>query len=551
MRTKNFLKHLILGALLLTTGKVVGQVTTPSNVASGPTDFLGWDNTVTNNFPLMVRHDLNQPIEWWTNNTLRMRLTPTLINQNFGWYNTNALDFSGHLGVGNPVPNPPLTYLHIYNGITGITPGYRPWMRVGVFCTEQSDGLYVGMRNLNGGTQSVLSWSDDLTGNQGQGPDALSFVFASQPDNTSVANMLNGLEIIRLLPDAGGNQGYLGVGDFLTAAMQPAERVDVLDGRLRIRQLPDDPETDQAFKVIVVDDTNDPNERGVVKWRNINLNAGCDWVVQDIFPNTPPHVSNTYDGSNCTWNRRHGVGIGIQIPKFKLHVVHNSDALLAPDAIYGESSFDYEQGQWITGVHGQASPATAQSPLLTMRAMGVRGSAYGARSTVGVYGLADITGAQGGQDAAETIGVMGIARANSNSDLCVGLWGAASGATDPSNDWAAWFEGSTYSNGGTYQGSDASLKTDVDELSGALALIEQLQPRTYQYSVDQFPYLHLPSGEQMGFIAQEMETVLPELVRVVNRPAQIDSSGQELEPAISFKAVNYTALTPLLTAAIK
>lgn len=117
------------------------------------------------------------------------------------------------------------------------------------------------------------------------------------------------------------------------------------------------------------------------------------------------------------------MGIGIQIPKFKLHVVHNSDALLAPDAIYGESSFDYEQGQWITGVHGQASPATAQSPLLTMRAMGVRGSAYGARSSVGVYGLADITGAQGGQDAAETIGVMGIARANSNSDLCVGLWG--------------------------------------------------------------------------------------------------------------------------------
>ncbi len=63
MRTKNFLKHLFLGALLLSAGKVVGQSTVPGN-AGIATDFLGWDNTGTNNFPLMVRHDLNQPIDY-------------------------------------------------------------------------------------------------------------------------------------------------------------------------------------------------------------------------------------------------------------------------------------------------------------------------------------------------------------------------------------------------------------------------------------------------------------------------------------------------------
>ena len=62
---------------MLTTGKVVGQVSTASNVATGTTDFLGWDNTFpANNFPLMVRHDLNQPIEWYTDAVRRMQLTP-------------------------------------------------------------------------------------------------------------------------------------------------------------------------------------------------------------------------------------------------------------------------------------------------------------------------------------------------------------------------------------------------------------------------------------------------------------------------------------------
>jgi hypothetical protein len=74
MRTKNFMKHLILGALLLTTGKMVGQSTTPGNVLALSTDFLGWNTNAANNFPLMVRHDLNQPIQFLTNNVNRMRL---------------------------------------------------------------------------------------------------------------------------------------------------------------------------------------------------------------------------------------------------------------------------------------------------------------------------------------------------------------------------------------------------------------------------------------------------------------------------------------------
>lgn len=50
---------------------VHAQVTTPANAGSTG-DFVGWDNTMLND-PLMIRHDANQPIDWYTNAIQRMR----------------------------------------------------------------------------------------------------------------------------------------------------------------------------------------------------------------------------------------------------------------------------------------------------------------------------------------------------------------------------------------------------------------------------------------------------------------------------------------------
>src|SRR5690554_1753015 len=48
------------------------QVSTLGN--SGlPNDYLGWDNT--NNFPLQIRHNANQPINFFTNNLMRATFT--------------------------------------------------------------------------------------------------------------------------------------------------------------------------------------------------------------------------------------------------------------------------------------------------------------------------------------------------------------------------------------------------------------------------------------------------------------------------------------------
>lgn len=84
MRTENILKHLSIGALLLTSGQVVGQASVLGN-AGVPGDYLGWNNTMIND-PLMIRHDANQPIDWYTNLIQRMRLNASPAGANINGY---------------------------------------------------------------------------------------------------------------------------------------------------------------------------------------------------------------------------------------------------------------------------------------------------------------------------------------------------------------------------------------------------------------------------------------------------------------------------------
>ena len=67
--------------------------------------------------------------------------------------------------------------------------------------------------------------------------------------------------IARLIPAVRGDEGYFGIGDFFTAGVQPDQRLQVLDGLVRIQPLPTDPPMDSE-QFMVVDNT------GVVGWRN-------------------------------------------------------------------------------------------------------------------------------------------------------------------------------------------------------------------------------------------------------------------------------------------
>lgn len=78
--------------------------------------------------------------------------------------------------------------------------------------------------------------------------------------------------------------------------------------------------------------------------------------------------------------------------------------------------------------------------------------------------------------------------------------------------------------------SDQNLKQDITNIDSGLSIINELRPVTYTFKDEKYG-----SGIQVGFIAQELETILPEVV----------TNGPE------YKSVNYGLITPLLTKAIQ
>lgn len=124
---------------------------------------------------------------------------------------------------------------------------------------------------------------------------------------------------------------------------------------------------------------------------------------------------------------------------------------------------------------------------------------------------------------------------------------AASGSTwalyaiAPTSGYAGYFSGSVFCSG-SYQPSDERLKENIKPLQNALEKIMKLEVKTYDFKQD-YEKMHLPTGKQNGFIAQNLESVFPELVRL--NPAK-----GENQP-IEFKAVNYIGMIPVLAAAIQ
>jgi len=124
--------------------------------------------------------------------------------------------------------------------------------------------------------------------------------------------------------------------------------------------------------------------------------------------------------------------------------------------------------------------------------------------------------------------------------------------------YAGYFVGDVIVYGNFTQVSDAGLKQDVEGINGALKLIKELSPKTYTYkNVGENGYVS--STKQYGFLAQQVAESLPELVKEIdhpgrNLPTNSDPSEPEvtrLEPDESIQSVNYIALIPILTQALK
>ncbi|GEM_PF-1489933 len=95
--------------------------------------------------------------------------------------------------------------------------------------------------------------------------------------------------------------------------------------------------------------------------------------------------------------------------------------------------------------------------------------------------------------------------------------------------------GSVRSNGSALI-SDARYKQDISSFENALETILNLRGVTYHWNQKAFPDHNFGTGRQIGFIAQDVERILPELVMT-------DSKG--------YKSVAYQNVIPVLVEAVK
>lgn len=131
---------------------------------------------------------------------------------------------------------------------------------------------------------------------------------------------------------------------------------------------------------------------------------------------------------------------------------------------------------------------------------------------------------------------------------------------------AGLFDGDVQINGSLTVTSDERKKENIADLKGALATVQRLKGHTYTFKADD--NMNLAQGEQIGFLAQELEQVLPSLVESVNMPsnnvASLDKAIEPLKPGEKpkpntpanmpteeIKAVNYIGVIPVLVEAIK
>jgi len=211
---------------------------------------------------------------------------------------------------------------------------------------------------------------------------------------------------------------------------------------------------------------------------------------------------------------------------------------------------------FISGSNGYVGVGTT-SPLAKLHAvgttLGMRGDATNSAIAYAIQGFA-----YGVSGSGQSIGISGYAANGAQnfggyftslaSGNSIAVYGGISGSSG-SGDWAGYFNGDVH--GTSFQTSDRKLKDNIKPLVNALDKITLLNPSTYTFRTDEFKGLSLPKGQQMGLIAQELETVFPELIKEVSTRTEKDEKVEIISVTPGYKSVNYTNLIPLLIAGIQ
>ncbi|MEO0895925.1 MAG: tail fiber domain-containing protein [Bacteroidota bacterium] len=163
------------------------------------------------------------------------------------------------------------------------------------------------------------------------------------------------------------------------------------------------------------------------------------------------------------------------------------------------------------------------------------------------YGLSEAS------NSAHAYGVRAMAENDNGSGDAYGIFASVLSSSSSGTTYAGYFSGDVFSTG-AYLPSDISLKTGIESSPSVLNKIVKLQIKSYSYRTDDFPDMNLPTGKRTGFIAQDIQKFMPELVKASTAPAATEEElqrGASQTEDVHYQAVDYAGMVPYLTKAIQ
>ena len=421
---------------------------------------------------------------------------------------------TGNIGIGTTGPT---TRLEVLSG-TNTDENFNKALTVGT-STGGGQGGWIGSRTASANQNQglMLSSSQTLTlhgDNAGDGSSVLDILGGSNPDIPGDTSLL-----MRVNSD-----GNVGIG-----TAEPDAKLEVSGGNAKIHGT-----ESGSWLFIDSPDATSGMQVGFNSVEDANV-----WVVEE-----KPLVFGTSNTGRMRIDAEGNVGIGTSSPGAKLEVASTNSSQLTlrntnttnGTAGYGNLWAD-NNGLWLQG-HGDTS---GEAIILNGNGgnVGIGTTSPDEKLTVDGdiklrgYGKLHFSNTSDktyiNSPASDTMAFYNtgeeVMRINAAGKVGIGT-------NDP--DEMLEVSGSVKSNG-TILTSDSRFKQNIKPISAALEKVSALRGVHFDWKKDQFPEKNFADGTQLGLIAQEVESVFPEVVST-------DANG--------LKSVNYPALIAPLVQSI-
>lgn len=285
------------------------------------------------------------------------------------------------------------------------------------------------------------------------------------------------------------------------------------------------------------------NTAGNVHWRDISGFPGgggpCTWNILNasLFPGTSNNLSAGYNLADGACNDGF-VSIGVD-DVGATGLVSNTNAKLY---VYNHSDHQCES-DYIIGSIAIAGYLPAKQDEAGSRHIGVYGYGHGQDRCIGVYGVADYFCDDKTKPEEANIGVYGGPRLDNIDYSC--------DCEKATSFYAGYFAGQTVDMALPIIVSDESIKTKIEPIENVDEIISKLEPKTFYYKKESAKGIVFPQNKQYGFISQEVEKVIPDIVREIPGPVTKDEKGNIKPSDQTYKGMQYDALIAVLVKAVQ